>query len=313
MYVYHTCYERKAVSQCMSCSGYKEVCVTRHCQTGWLRQLSASRCEWWCAVPLNCADHICSNSRVFSILHVLLITKKSLYPTAQDESCNRLWLSYSLLIAMVIKGLTLITTKRLRQWLLSVMTPLWLFSRFKTSIRTYEENKKARLSYVGELNSGHNVSKFVNDDKSITCYGCVSVLSSRGRSRMADSTVICESDSVQTATATHMTQNSAARARRIPQRMWCTKRSQVMTSMKITILSSRYLWAPYVRYWCQFAPYLLESVASAHIVTDRSKFVRFDENFNPNHHTIELADCSKQQNVVVAMGDAKIKLLTLII
>ena len=41
-----------------------------------------------------------------------------------------------------------------------------------------------------------------------------------------------------------------------------------------------------------------------HIVHDISKFTRFDEQFNPEHHYIELADRSRSSNVVLKRGDA---------
>ena len=47
---------------------------------------------------------------------------------------------------------------------------------------------------------------------------------------------------------------------------------------------------------------------SAHIICDREKFVRIDEIFDSKNHIIELAGCSRQRNVVIAWGDAKISL-----
>ena len=51
----------------------------------------------------------------------------------------------------------------------------------------------------------------------------------------------------------------------------------------------------------------MDTGATSHITTDRSKFVSFDNDFDTNTHTIELADGSKT-NVVVGKGDAKVKL-----
>ena len=47
--------------------------------------------------------------------------------------------------------------------------------------------------------------------------------------------------------------------------------------------------------------------ATSHIITDKSKFVAFDKNFNARGHVIELADGSKA-NVVRGKGTAKIRL-----
>jgi hypothetical protein len=51
----------------------------------------------------------------------------------------------------------------------------------------------------------------------------------------------------------------------------------------------------------------VDTGATSHIITDRSKFVSFDDDFDTNTHTIELADGSKT-NIVVGKGDAKVKL-----
>ena len=52
---------------------------------------------------------------------------------------------------------------------------------------------------------------------------------------------------------------------------------------------------------------LVDSGATSHIINDKSKFVTFDRNFDPNSHVLELADGSKA-NVVTGKGAAKVKL-----
>ena len=52
---------------------------------------------------------------------------------------------------------------------------------------------------------------------------------------------------------------------------------------------------------------MVDTGATNHIITDRSKFVSFDDNFDTNTHIIELADESKT-SVVLGKGDAKVKL-----
>ncbi len=47
--------------------------------------------------------------------------------------------------------------------------------------------------------------------------------------------------------------------------------------------------------------------ATSHITNDKSKFVSFDQKFDPSKHVIELADGSKA-NVVLGKGNAKVKL-----
>ena len=52
---------------------------------------------------------------------------------------------------------------------------------------------------------------------------------------------------------------------------------------------------------------LVDTGATSHIINDKSKFVNFDEKFDPSNHVIELADGSKA-NVVLGKGNAKVKL-----
>ena len=52
---------------------------------------------------------------------------------------------------------------------------------------------------------------------------------------------------------------------------------------------------------------LVDTGATSHIVSDKSKFISFDKNFDPNLHVNELADGSKAK-VVAGKGAAKVKL-----
>ena len=53
---------------------------------------------------------------------------------------------------------------------------------------------------------------------------------------------------------------------------------------------------------------LVDCGATTHIVNDESKFIRFDENFDPAHHFLELADGSRSNNLATRKGDACVKL-----
>ena len=52
---------------------------------------------------------------------------------------------------------------------------------------------------------------------------------------------------------------------------------------------------------------LVDTGATSHIINDKSKFVDFDQEFNPRAHVIEFADGSKA-NVVLGKGNAKVNL-----
>ncbi|KAK3876346.1 hypothetical protein Pcinc_018858 [Petrolisthes cinctipes] len=53
---------------------------------------------------------------------------------------------------------------------------------------------------------------------------------------------------------------------------------------------------------------LVDCGATSHIIIDKSKFVKFDENFEAMNHTIELADGSRSSGVVLGKGVASVKI-----
>lgn len=54
---------------------------------------------------------------------------------------------------------------------------------------------------------------------------------------------------------------------------------------------------------------LVDTGATTHIITDKSKFCSFDNSFVPDKHSIELADGSRVSNLAKGRGKAKIKLV----
>ena len=54
---------------------------------------------------------------------------------------------------------------------------------------------------------------------------------------------------------------------------------------------------------------LVDCGATTHIVNDQSKFFKFDDNFNPSQHFIELADGSKTNNLAMKRGDACVNMV----
>ena len=54
---------------------------------------------------------------------------------------------------------------------------------------------------------------------------------------------------------------------------------------------------------------LVDCGATTHIVNDASRFISFDENFDPKCHVIELADGSKVNNIVYNRGSASVSLI----
>lgn len=54
---------------------------------------------------------------------------------------------------------------------------------------------------------------------------------------------------------------------------------------------------------------LVDCGATTHIVNDITKFISFDEHFNPAHHVIELADGTRVNNIALKRGSASISLI----
>ena len=50
----------------------------------------------------------------------------------------------------------------------------------------------------------------------------------------------------------------------------------------------------------------MDTGATSHVINDSSKFINFDDNFDPSTHFMELADGSKSN--VLGKGNAKVKL-----
>ena len=51
---------------------------------------------------------------------------------------------------------------------------------------------------------------------------------------------------------------------------------------------------------------LVDCGATAHIITDKSKFVRLNKNFDMSKHIIKLADGNRSNDIVQAKGDVMI-------
>ncbi|CAM1301865.1 Uncharacterised protein r2_g1167 [Pycnogonum litorale] len=54
---------------------------------------------------------------------------------------------------------------------------------------------------------------------------------------------------------------------------------------------------------------LVDCGATSHIITDESKFIRFDDSFSPSQHFIELANGTRSNSVALKKGDASVNLV----
>lgn len=54
---------------------------------------------------------------------------------------------------------------------------------------------------------------------------------------------------------------------------------------------------------------MVDCGATSHILIEKNDFTKFDENFDPKSHYMELADGARMNNVALKRGDAKVLLL----
>ena len=169
------------------------------------------------------------------------------------------------------------------------------FATFKAKLRVYEENEAARAA--------HSMSK--DEILKLTCYQC-------GKNGHTKSNCRSKPEG-----------NQSSNYKNNFKKKWCqycrrnnhdTKECFKKPGNKSyniqdkTVEDDSFIFKVKEDEDCQENGYLIDCGATAHIITDKTKFVTIDKNFNHEGHTIELADCSRQTGLVVAKGDAKIHL-----
>ena len=211
-------------------------------------------------------------------------------------------LSEGLLVAMALKGLpdsysafaTVITQKE------SIVT----FADFKTALKAYEENEKSRKKDDKILN--------VTDNKNIKCFKCGKFghkkfqcrsnenggENSRFNNRWCN---VCKNSTHDTKFCRKVKSSSSAKLAR---ERGCVSEQRSAHDNNFAMKAE--LCTDSV-YRCNNTSMLLvDTGATSHIITDKHKFINFDKSFDPSSHFIELADGSRNNNVVVGKGDANV-------
>ena len=211
-------------------------------------------------------------------------------------------ISDSLLIAMILKGLpptykpftTVVTQKDTNQ----------TFSAFKVALRSFEETEKA---YCEEETTDNvlSLAKGSRPRKQITCYTCGQVghksndpqCSARKEGTTAAKKRWCD----HCKSGTHDTS-------------YCRKlRKESVKTVESAELSQSIFFKISVDIDLPSDTESVNSVlvdcgATTHVLRDKSRFQKFEENFDPAKHYIELADGSRVNNVAYGRGDACIDL-----
>ena len=215
--------------------------------------------------------------------------------------------SDGLLIAMLLRGLpsnfASFSTLVSQQGDLS-------FTKFKTSLRTFEENEKARLEHQSDLQSDNVMKTFqnpayskpkqkpnYNGAKQKLCHICKDPnhLANTCPKRAKKWCSYCRTD-------THISKNCYKNRAHSAKNIQSDNNKDDSFIFKISETDE-----------CPTNPVkddslLVDCGASTHIIKDKDKFITFDKNFDPSQHCIVLADSSMQTGVAKGRGDAKIQL-----
>ena len=220
--------------------------------------------------------------------------------TAVDET-----VSDRLLIAMILRGLPesfkafcTVTTQKDKSEL--------TLPKFKSSLRSYEENEKARADHGS---NDDNISQFKSGK--FVCYACGEAGHRRSQCTQGEKfemNSVPRRWCVNCKSSTHDTDYCRKNRRNQVQsvNVYCDSSDDNPES------SVSYNFCVSVDDVCvqnsdENGHYLLvDSGATSHIINDPGKFVRLDKNFNPEKHFVELADGSRRSDVVTAKGDAQV-------
>ena len=206
--------------------------------------------------------------------------------------------SDGLLIAMLLKGLP-----DTYQAFCTVITQRAdvTFEQFKSALKDFEENEKARCSKSDDSVlklSSNKVTCYYCNKPGHKKYECKLFANNKGNSNNNKKSRWCSLCK----NATHDTN-------------FCRKKNSTKLVSDVTNSAddNNYMFkvtehasADNIEIDC--CDLLVDCGATAHIICDRSKFIHCDDNFDINKHFSELADGSRKNKIVELKGDAQIYL-----
>lgn len=209
--------------------------------------------------------------------------------------------SDSLLIAMMLKGLpsrfsTFVTVMTQRQTQPSL-------TDFKKALKDFEETEKYREP---EAMSNSIMKLRINQDREqVKCYTCGRIghksPECRSKEKKFRKKRWCENCTSQTHDTKYCRRKDSAK---VANSTGPTAKDNESDYFAFKVNTNGSESKNYVQNDC----ILVDCGATAHIITDESKFISFDERFDPKDHVIELADGSRSSGIVAGRGNAKVNI-----
>ena len=219
-------------------------------------------------------------------------------------------ISDSLLVAMVLKGLppsfktfSTVVTQREKEW---------TFMDFKVQLRSFEESEKSQQARKKNEDGEHSVMNAKANVNNIKCFSC---------GKAGHKSFQCSFKKKEDEKKGHRKPNRWCEycKTHTHDTYYCRRKNSVKvvsntnTEKENQTETHNFMFKASCNRPSLLDPassdgLLVDCGATTHIITDKSKFHKFDDDFEPSNHSIELADGSRTSGIVSGKGTANIEL-----